>query len=600
MKKYYKEKKEGNSFIRTLIMLLLLIVLILLSILILLYAKNSTEAMKQELYRKTQLATEQAGSNVDNILEQVEEAVFSLVGTIYPHLNQNSGVAEQITEYAEICRTLNEYINKHKISFLRIYVPDSKIYKDQISNSYSFYSLNEREEALQELNKGGISWQGTHQIRLSRSGSEHEVMTCAVAVKRLTNYDELAGILCADVKTEEFASILQEGSSSNEHMYLVDENGQILLGVRDGKETSLSDTAFQKIQTEQNGCIEYKGRIYAFDQLKNAPWYVVSTNEAIKAYTMDGNVVRTIITVWIAVFLILMVLVGTMFYSRNMNRTVQSINLAVRELADEKLGETLPVHSDVHKTLQERLKDQLASIGLPGLEKDAAQIVLSIHDIVDKRYKDQLAISEYRMESLQAQIKPHFLYNTLDALKWMIMDEQTEDAVWMVNALSRYLRMSINKGEQIVSLEEEIQLMRTYIEIMQKRFQNKFEVFYEVEQDTLQIPIPKLSLQPLVENALLHGILHCDRKDMRLTIRSWRADGEAVIQIEDNGCGMEEAKAKRLQNAQIEPGSSYGVANVRKRLELFEKEKGEFLVESRIGAGTCITIKIQESGNKEL
>ena len=76
----------------------------------------------------------------------------------------------------------------------------------------------------------------------------------------------------------------------------------------------------------------------------------------------------------------------------------------------------------------------------------------------------------------------------------------------MVNALSRYLRMSINKGEQIVSLEEEIQLMRTYIEIMQKRFQNKFEVFYEVEQDTLQIPIPKLSLQPLVENALLHGI----------------------------------------------------------------------------------------------
>lgn len=104
MRRYYKEKKEGNSFIRTLIMLLLLIVLILLSILILLYAKNSTEAMKQELYRKTQLATEQAGSNVDNILEQVEEAVFSLVGTIYPYLNQDSGVAEQITEYAEICR----------------------------------------------------------------------------------------------------------------------------------------------------------------------------------------------------------------------------------------------------------------------------------------------------------------------------------------------------------------------------------------------------------------------------------------------------------------------------------------------------------------
>ena len=96
------------------------------------------------------------------------------------------------------------------------------------------------------------------------------------------------------------------------------------------------------------------------------------------------------------------------------------------------------MYSDVHKTLQDRLKDQLASIGLPGLEKDAAQIVLSIHDIVNKRYKDQLAISEYRMESLQAQIKPHFLYNTLDALKWMIMDEQTEDAVWRKPRQSDY------------------------------------------------------------------------------------------------------------------------------------------------------------------
>lgn len=588
-----KKKTEGNTWIRALIMLLLLVVLILLSILIVLYAKNSTEALKKELYQKTQLATGQARSNVDNILEQVEEAAFSLIGTIYPYLNAESGIAEQMTEYTEICRTLNEYINKHRISFLRVYVPDSKIYKEQIGSNYSFYSLNEQED--EGLERGGIRWKGTHRIRLTRSGSEHEVITCEVAVKRLTNYDELAGILCADVKTEEFVSILQEGISDNERMYLVDESGQVVLGAdRPEEVTTVPDPVFEQMQMQQSGCMEKDGQIYAFDQLKHAPWYVVSTNEAVSVYTMDGNVVRTIITVWVAVFLSLMILAGTMFYSRNMNRTVRSINLAVRELADERIGEAVVEDSDAHKTLQKRLRDKLEHIGLAGLEQDASQIVLSIHDIVDKRYKDQLAISEYRMESLQAQIKPHFLYNTLDALKWMIMDEQKENAVWMVNALSRYLRMSINRGEQIVSLEEEIQLMRIYIEIMQKRFQDKFHVFYELEADTLQLQIPKLSLQPLVENALLHGILHCDRKDLHLTIRSWREENGTVIQIEDNGCGMDQEQAERLQNAQIQPGSSYGVANVRKRLELFEKEKGEFLVESRVDVGTCITIKIPD------
>ena len=215
-------------------------------------------------------------------------------------------------------------------------------------------------------------------------------------------------------------------------------------------------------------------------------------------------------------------------------------------------------------------------------------MVLTINELMEERYRDRLAIAESQMESLQAQIKPHFLYNTLDIIKWMILDNKDADAVWMVNALSKYLRQSINKGPAIIPLREELELSRNYVQIMQKRFANRFQAHFEIDEDVEEYRIPKLSLQPLLENALLHGVLYSEKPDKELSIRAWLADGMLNLEVEDNGKGMSQEQCQALEQGR----SGYGFSNVLRRLDLFAKGNSSCRIFSREGVGTCISIRI--------
>ena len=123
---------------------------------------------------------------------------------------------------------------------------------------------------------------------------------------------------------------------------------------------------------------------------------------------------------------------------------------------------------------------------------------------------------------------------------------------------------------------------------MQTRFKNRFTVNFEIEDEAELYQIPKLSLQPLLENALLHGILYCEKPEKELTIRAWVAEGYVHIEVEDNGNGMTEETVRALEAGT----AGYGLGNVRKRLALFSKDKGEFNIFSREGFGTCIAIRI--------
>jgi two-component system sensor histidine kinase YesM len=194
------------------------------------------------------------------------------------------------------------------------------------------------------------------------------------------------------------------------------------------------------------------------------------------------------------------------------------------------------------------------------------------------------------MQALQAQIKPHFLYNTLDVIKWLIADGDVENGVWMVNALSKYLRMSINKGPSTVTLSQEMALTQSYLGIMQRRFKNAFTVALELEPETASCLLPRFSLQPLVENALLHGLICCEKADCKLTMRAWLEGDSLYIEIEDNGAGMTEQARSRLEAGQTGSDDGYGIANVRERLALFGGAAVSLKVASRQGLGTCISI----------
>lgn len=545
------------------------------------YTQGTTAVLEGELCQKMLASVEQTRNNLDYRFGQVAESASALIRTLYPYLNSRADIGAQLEEYGVVRQALAEQLNKHMITSLRLYVPNEKIYSGQRMTFYSIDSLGELEDRYSLYQPGGVFWHETHALSMGLNEPE-PVISCAVSMKSQRDYDRLSGVLFADVSAAQFREIFSAGSTENDEMFLMDARGRVLVdaGTDYLRDSGLSEAQRARILDEGSGCFVEPEVILAFSRLETAEWYVVSVMTRSHIYERNSSAVGAIATLWGTACLLLFAVALIAAYSLNLNHTVSRINAAVRTLDVDAPPEPAPAPGRRRRG------------GFISLERDTEQIVRSVADAVEARYRDRLAISEYQMQSLQAQIKPHFLYNTLDVIKWMILDKSLDDSVWMVNALSRYLRMSINRGEGIVPVSSELELTRTYLDIMQKRFAHHFTVEYDLDEAAGECLIPKLSMQPLVENALLHGILYCDKPDKRIVIRTWRSARAFGIEIEDNGNGMPPETVCRLTAPEMAAAKSYGVANVYKRLQIFGKDKCKFYVSSREGMGTCVMIEL--------
>ncbi|MDO4294889.1 MAG: sensor histidine kinase [bacterium] len=198
-------------------------------------------------------------------------------------------------------------------------------------------------------------------------------------------------------------------------------------------------------------------------------------------------------------------------------------------------------------------------------------------------------------DTLQSQINPHFLYNTLDIIVWMIENEQKAEAAKIVTALARFFRISLSRGKNIILVKDELEHVRSYLMIQQMRFKNKFVYRMEAQEETLHLSSLKLMLQPLVENAIYHGMEFMDG-DGEILIQVYLQDGDLWFLIQDNGLGMNEEQVESLlkEKSHIPSGrgSGIGVKNVNDRIKLYFGEEYGLSVESEPDEGTCIRIHL--------
>lgn len=202
--------------------------------------------------------------------------------------------------------------------------------------------------------------------------------------------------------------------------------------------------------------------------------------------------------------------------------------------------------------------------------------------------------TEYKM--LQAQINPHFLYNTLDTMSGIANAQNCPLVSGMCRSLSAIFRYSLNMTDELSTLQNEMAHVRNYLYVMDVRNGSTIAYDYQIDSDTLQDPMPRICIQPVVENALTHGLRNVRRKDKKLLIRSEHVGENLVITVQDNGAGMdaEEMNCLLEQNdmKRVESGVSIGILNVNARLKkLFGKEYG-LHIESTIGEGTTVTITV--------
>jgi len=236
------------------------------------------------------------------------------------------------------------------------------------------------------------------------------------------------------------------------------------------------------------------------------------------------------------------------------------------------------------------------------LSRSFDHMVITIQDLMERIRKEEIALRKTELKALQAQINPHFLYNTLDSIAWLCEDKRNEEAQEMVNALARLFRISISKGHELISVEKEIQHTESYLKIVNFRYKNQFTYSIHVDEECLPYYCNKITLQPIIENAIYHGINRMvDEGEIEIRIESEGDD--IVLKVRDNGVGMTREKCEEILYREggsgRRDGIGIGIKNVNDRIKIYFGEEYGLTIESQLDEGTTVIIRIPKLTEEE-
>ena len=216
-------------------------------------------------------------------------------------------------------------------------------------------------------------------------------------------------------------------------------------------------------------------------------------------------------------------------------------------------------------------------------------MIARLQFLIDEVYKTQIMLQQYKYNALQAQINPHFLYNTLSLINWKAILAKQTDISQVTQLLSTFYRTTLNSGKMISSIQDEMNNLYSYIEIQRLLHPGKFQIIYSIDPESCQYQIPTLTLQPIAENAIIHGLLPSESNEKILQIKNQICADEIVFTVSDNGMGITPEKLEELLN---HPSENYGAQNVHHRLQLLYGRKYGLSYESTLCHGTTVMITL--------
>ena len=325
-----------------------------------------------------------------------------------------------------------------------------------------------------------------------------------------------------------------------------------------------------------NAVVDGRAILYTMVSSKETGWDVVAGSDLDELFRASRE------AEYVFLMLSLLVLVGAIgagvAISSNISRPIESLRHSMQAVESGNF--------DIDITVNARNE-------MYQLARDCDIAVKKVRDLIAQNRREQELKRKLELRSLQAQINPHFLYNTLDSIIWMIELGETEGAIDMISSLARFFRIGISRGEETISVQTEIEYMQTYLGIQKQRYKDKLSYEIAFSSDLYGSQILKLLLQPLVENAIYHGIKNIEGPGfIRIT---GSRDGESmVIRISDNGVGMAPEQLVALRDGLIEPRPSNGVGvrNVQERIHVYFGLEYGVTFESALGAGTVATVRI--------
>ena len=418
------------------------------------------------------------------------------------------------------------------------------------------------------------------------------VITLSRAVEITKGTSTAQGVLLIDMSYASLQYMLDNTPLGNQgYLYLMSGDGELIYhpqmqlidaGLKEENTQAASAYGDGNYQETWQG----KDRDVIVKTVGYTGWKIIGVSPE-HGFTLNEVKTRLFLVFVVAFFLFLLAVINA-YISSKITAPIQELEKSVNALEEGELD------TQVYTGGSYEIQHLGRSIG--GM---ARRIQALMNDIVAEHESKRK--SEF--DTLQSQINPHFLYNTLDIIVWMIENEQKQEAVKVVTALARFFRISLSKGRSIIPVRDELEHVRNYLTIQQKRFKNKFIYQIEAQEEVLSLASLKLMLQPLVENAIYHGMEFMDG-DGEITVKVERNEDRLCFTIADNGLGMTKEQVEGLLTGETrsasKKGSGIGVKNVNERIRLYVGEDYGLEIFSEPDEGTAIQICLPAVPYEEL
>lgn len=414
-------------------------------------------------------------------------------------------------------------------------------------------------------------------------GERPWVITVSRGVRNFTGSGNREGVVFIDLNYSAISELCDQNSiGSKGYVFLLDQDGNVVYHPQ--QQQLYNELQTENIDlvmnTDKETLMDGSGdnaKIYTISRSEKTGWTVVGcTNVA--ELLKDSKKARSIY-VLVAAILVIAALVLSNLISRNITRPLQQLRDSMARVQEGDFGA-----AEVEVTSRNEVGSLTRSFNV---------MTSRIQELMKQNIYEQQQKRKSELKALQSQINPHFLYNTLDSIIWMAEGKKNEEVVVMTASLARLLRQSISNEEEQVPIGQEVEYARSYLTIQKMRYKDKLEFQIQVDAQIMGVPIIKLVLQPLIENAIYHGLKYKEGKGL-LIVRGYREGENAVIQIKDNGAGMDEQTLSHIfEKHKVNYRSNgVGVYNVQKRLQLYYGMDYGITYSSRQGEGTTASIVI--------
>lgn len=466
----------------------------------------------------------------------------------------------------------NSYIHS-----VEIYNPDKQ--EGYSANRVSFLHM-EKEE--------GLSWrEDALQTNIVVGQEENDYML----THQMTNLATKKRIALVVIRLSRYAflDILEKDMEEGESAFLFNDRRE-LLGSYGNADESLKKVAEQAIYSDNEmDALNEKGQLFCFKELVDKG--KLQLIYLVPGQWIDHQLKNTVMT---ALLILAMALVAAILLSQLFSNLISKPIVSL-----SKKMQTTDIHNFSAGDPVVR-KDE---IGL--LQESFENMICRNRELVEKEYQSELEKQEAQLKALQAQINPHFLYNTLQVIGGMAITGQSRDIYPIVTALSDILRYAISFSEEMVSLEQELTYLEGYLEIQNSRFGNRIRFEKKVQPEALEAYIPKLILQPIVENSLIHG-LEGKSGEWQIAMNAHIEGSTLILCISDNGRGVDEEQLTRIRSAlekddqeTLTSSAHIGLRNVQARIRLQSGPGYGLELESDGKSGMRITLRVHVGNPKE-